>query len=70
MSKFKVGDRVCSIAGDWSATDGREGVITQVRGGIETYDLEVTFEGEFLDCRGPNPNEGWWMNESELEVVQ
>jgi hypothetical protein len=69
MTKFRVGDRVRSIAGDWSATNGKEGVITQVRGGIQTYDLEVTFEGELLDYKGEYANEGWWMNESELEKL-
>lgn len=67
MSKFKIGDRVKSVA-SMSFTEGSVGVIVGVREG-RYYPYEVNFNPENLEQYDDDGSE-WFMDEDELIKVE
>ena len=65
MAKFKVGDRVRSIA-HMSVTEGCVGYVTSVYD-TEHYNIQV----DYGVGKVPEEDSGddWWMKEDELELV-
>jgi len=67
--RYRVGDRVRSIAGDWSATDNLTGTIVSIDPYRSSWIYEVTFDKAIPQFRGENAY-GWWMQECELEAIK